>query len=66
MRFTFAIGGASLYASEALLELVLRAVELREGGGQVLELFLELLLDLGELLRLEGVEVDWREMESDG
>lgn len=56
---TFAIGGSGLYASEAFLELVLRAVELRKGARQVLELFLELLLDLRELLGLEGVEVDF-------
>jgi hypothetical protein len=33
-------------------------VELAVGAGQVLELFVQLLLDLGELLRVEGVKVD--------
>lgn len=55
---TFAIGDSALYASEAFSELVLGAVELGEGVGEVFELFLELLLDLRELLGLEGVEVD--------
>lgn len=55
---TFAIGSSALYASEAFSELVLGAVELGEGVGEVFELFLELLLDLRELLGLEGVEVD--------
>lgn len=53
-----AIGGSALHASEAFSEFVLGAVELGEGVGEVLELFLELLLDLRELLGLEGVEVD--------
>lgn len=33
-------------------------MELGEGGGEVLELLVELLLDLRELLGGEGVEVD--------
>jgi len=51
-------GGAAVDAAQAVPELVLRAVELRKGRGEVLELLVELLLDLRELLRLEGVEVD--------
>lgn len=50
---------AVLDRSEAVAELVLRAVELREGLREVLELLVELLLDLGELLGRERVEVDW-------
>lgn len=47
-----------MYASEAFSELVLGTVKLGEGVGEVFELFLELLLDLRELLGLESVEVD--------
>jgi hypothetical protein len=43
---------------QAVSELVRRAVELLEGVGEVFELVVELLLDLGELLLMEGVEVD--------
>lgn len=46
-------------ALQAVLELALGAVQLGVRLGQMLELLVELLLDLGELLRLEGVEVDW-------
>lgn len=49
-----------LDALVAVLEFRLGAMELGEGGGEVLELLVELLLDLGELLGREGVEVDWR------
>ena len=34
-------------------------MELCEGGGQMLEFLVELLLDLGKLLRVEAVEVDY-------
>lgn len=51
---------STIHASQAFSELALRAVELRERRGQVLELLVKLFLDLGELLRLEGVEVDCR------
>ena len=60
-RFTWGRILAGLDSSEAVLKLVLGAVELREGLGEVLELLVELLLDLGELLGREGVEVDCRE-----
>lgn len=53
-------GGSALDASQALLELVLGAMELSKRRRQVLELLVELLLDLSELLRLERVEVDCR------
>jgi hypothetical protein len=33
-------------------------VQLLKGVGKVLELVVELLLDLGELLRVESVEID--------
>lgn len=48
-----------LHASQAIAEFALCAVELLEGVGQVFEFFVELLLDLRELLGGEGVEVDW-------
>jgi hypothetical protein len=44
---------------EAVLELVLCGVKLRKGRRQVFELFVELLLDLGKLLRLQCIEVDY-------
>lgn len=46
-------------ALQAVLEPSLGAVQLRVRLGEVLELLVELLLDLRELLGLEGVEVDW-------
>lgn len=55
---TFRGGSSGLHASKALLELVLGSVELGEGRRQVLELLVQLLLNLGELLGLERVEVD--------
>lgn len=57
-RRTCGSGGPRLYASEALAELVLGAVELGEGRRQVFELLVELLLDLGELLSIEALEID--------
>lgn len=35
-------------------------MELAEGVCEVLELLVKLLLDLGELLRVEAIEVDWK------
>lgn len=51
-------GSSALYATKAFFELVLGAVELRKGRGQVLELFVELFLDLRQLLGGEGVEIN--------
>jgi hypothetical protein len=50
---------AGLDDLEAVLEFRLGAMELGEGGGEVLELLVELLLDLGELFGREGVEIDY-------
>lgn len=55
---TFRGGSSGLHASKAFLELVLGSVELGEGRRQVLELLVQLLLNLGELLGLERVEID--------
>lgn len=56
---TFRSGSSTLNASQTLLELGLGSVELGEGRRQVLELLVQLLLNLGELLGLERVEVDY-------
>lgn len=42
----------ALYASKAVLEFVLGGVKLRKRVRQVFQLFIELLLDLSELLGL--------------
>lgn len=34
-------------------------MELSEGGREMLKLLIELLLDLGELLRVKTLEIDW-------
>jgi hypothetical protein len=49
---TFRSIGSALYASEAILELVLGGVKLRKRRRQMFELFIELLLHLSELLGL--------------
>lgn len=56
---TFRSGRPALNALKAVLELVLGGVKLRKRRRQVLELFVELLLDLGKLLRLQCIEVDY-------
>ena len=57
-RLTTLCACARLDDLVAVLEFRLGAMELGEGGGEVLELLVELLLDLGELFGREGVEVD--------
>ena len=52
-------GLPALDASQTFAELGLGGVELCDGGGQMLEFLVELLLDLGKLLRVEAVEVDY-------
>lgn len=54
------LGGlrTSINASQAFFKLCLRAVKLLKGRCQVVQLLVELLLDLSELLRFEGVEID--------
>jgi hypothetical protein len=49
---TFRSRRPALNALKAVLELVLGGVKLRKRRRQVLEFFVELLLDLGKLLRL--------------
>jgi len=46
-----------LDASQTLLELLLRGVQLCEGVGQVLDFLVQLLLHLRELLGREAVKV---------
>ena len=56
-------GGISVWlldAPQAIAEFGLGGVELREGSGEVLEFFVELLLDLAELLHAQRIQVDCR------
>jgi len=45
---------------DTLPELGLRGAELLEGGGEVLQVLSELVLEVRELWRREGGELDWR------
>ena len=45
-------------ASEAIPKFCLGGMKLAEGRCEVLELLIKLLLDLGELLRVEALEVN--------